>query len=152
MLFRSPHESLFEFRDCRGDYASSDSGTSRNEVAVSITRDVTASGSPSPRTTVDETSVRAPPTPSFPRLTYAGHDFDGRRLCNTCTQELRGTVIADGYDMELWHAVDHERRALHQAQRQHDVFKARWAERERGDRQVGLYIMCTCFGLVRALL
>lgn len=147
MLFRSPHESLFEFRDCPGDNSagadtgdctSSDRGTDRNGVVVWNSRGVTTGGSPSPPKTMDETSAGPLATPSFPRLTYAGYGFDGRRLCETCTQELRGAVIAGGHGMELWHAMDHERRALHQAQRQHDVFKARWAERERGDRQVRL--------------
>lgn len=73
----------------------------------------------------------------FPRLTYGKRGFDGRRLCESCAAELRGAIVMGGHDMELWHAVDHERRAMHQQQRRQDVFKARWAERERADRQVG---------------
>lgn len=32
--------------------------------------------------------------------------------------------------------MDHERRELLMEQRRSDVFKAKWAEKERGDRQV----------------
>ena len=69
-------------------------------------------------------------------LTYAGTGFDSRRMCSACTEELRGAVISSGHDLELWHTVDHERRALLTAQRRGDVLKARWAEHEQQDRQV----------------
>lgn len=57
-------------------------------------------------------------------------------MCGACTEELRGAIVSSGHDLEVWHTVDHERRALLTAQRQNDVLKARWAERERKDRQV----------------
>ena len=69
-------------------------------------------------------------------LTYAGKEFDSRRMCDCCTEELRGAVISSGHDMELWHTVDHERRALLTEQRRGDVLKAQWAEHEQRDRQV----------------
>lgn len=69
-------------------------------------------------------------------LTYAGRGFDSRRMCGPCTEELRGAVISSGHELELWHTVDHERRALLTEQRRGDVFKARWAEHEQQDRQV----------------
>lgn len=77
----------------------------------------------------------------LPRLTYARRDFDPRRICGSCTEELRGAIISSGHDLELWHTVDHERRALLMGQRQNDIFKAKWAERERGDRQVRFHIL-----------
>lgn len=70
------------------------------------------------------------------RVTYAGKGFDPRRMCGGCTEELRAAIVSSGHDLEVWHTVDHERRALTTAQRQNDVLKARWAERERKDRQV----------------
>ncbi|CAM9130207.1 unnamed protein product [Ectocarpus sp. 4 AP-2014] len=69
-------------------------------------------------------------------VTYAGVGFDPRRVCAGCTEELRAATISSGHDLELWHTVDHERRALLTGQRRADVLKARWAERERKDRQV----------------
>lgn len=69
-------------------------------------------------------------------LTYAGRVFDRCRMCGACTKELRATIVSSGHDLELWHTVDHERRALLTGQRWKDMFKARWVERERGDRQV----------------
>lgn len=70
------------------------------------------------------------------RVTYAGKGFDPRRMCGGCTEELRAAIVSSGHDLEVWHTVDHERRALVTAQRQHDVLKSRWAERERKERQV----------------
>lgn len=99
ILFRSHHESLFEF-------------SSNKFHSSSQEQDV------------------------FPRLTYARRSFDARRLCGSCTAELRGAVVAGGHDLELWHTVDHERRALHSIQRRRDLFKARWVEREHSDLQV----------------
>ncbi|CAM9548813.1 unnamed protein product, partial [Pylaiella littoralis] len=78
------------------------------------------------------------------KVTYAGKDFDTRRMCGVCTEELRGAIVSSGHDVELWHTVDHERRALVTAQRQNDVFKARWAERERKDRQVSELLRFIC--------
>lgn len=69
-------------------------------------------------------------------ISYAGKGFDPRRMCTACTKELRGAIISSGHGLELWHTVDHERRALLMGQRQHDLLKARWAARERGERQV----------------
>ncbi|CAM9128819.1 unnamed protein product [Ectocarpus fasciculatus] len=69
-------------------------------------------------------------------VTYAGVDFDPRRVCAGCTEELRAAIVSSGHDLELWHTVDHERRALLTGQRRADVLKAQWAERERKDRQV----------------
>lgn len=69
------------------------------------------------------------------RVTYARKGFDPRRMCGGCTQELRAAIVSSGHDLEVWHTVDHERRALVTAQRQNDVLKARWAERERTERQ-----------------
>lgn len=69
-------------------------------------------------------------------VTYAGVDFDPRRVCAGCTEELRAAIVSSGHDLELWHTVDHERRALLTGKRRADVLKAQWAERERKDRQV----------------
>lgn len=69
-------------------------------------------------------------------VTYAGIAFDPRRMCGTCTQELRRAIVSSGLDLELWHTVDHERRALLEGQRRNDLRKAQWSERERKDRQV----------------
>lgn len=71
-------------------------------------------------------------------MTYAGKGFDPRRMCGGCTEELRAAILSSGHDLEVWHTVDHERRALVTKQRQNDVLKARWAERERKDRQARL--------------
>lgn len=70
------------------------------------------------------------------RVTFAGKGFDPRRMCRRCTEELRAAIVSSGHDLEVWHTLDHERRALVTAQRQNDVTKARWAERERKERQV----------------
>lgn len=70
-------------------------------------------------------------------VTFAGVGFDPRRVCAGCTEELRAAIVSSGHYLELWHTVDHERRALLTGQRRVDVLKARWAERERKDRQVG---------------
>lgn len=67
---------------------------------------------------------------------YAGKSFDPRRMCGGCTEELRAAIVSSGHDLEVWHTLDHERRALVTAQRQNDVLKARWAQRERKERQV----------------
>lgn len=69
-------------------------------------------------------------------LAYAGTGFDSHRMCGTCTEELRGAIISSGHDLELWHTVDHQRRALLTGQRRGDVLKAQWAEHEQQDRQV----------------
>lgn len=73
-------------------------------------------------------------------LTYARRRFDRRRMCGACTEELRGWIVSYNHDLELWHTVDHERRALLTEQRQQDKLKAQWVERERNDRQVQMQL------------
>lgn len=67
---------------------------------------------------------------------YAGRAYDPRRLCWSCTAELRGAIIFYGHDLELWHKVDDERRELMELQRRNDLLKAQWARHEREERQV----------------
>lgn len=67
---------------------------------------------------------------------YAGRAYDPRRLCWSCTAELRGAIIFHGHDIELWHTVDDERRELMELQRRNDLLKAQWARQEREERQV----------------
>ena len=88
----------------------------------------------------ETTGVRGdlPPRSTLPTPTYAGREFDPCRLCQACTNEWRSAIIFRGHDLELWHAVDDERRALLELQRRNDIFKAEWAKREWRDRQVSL--------------
>lgn len=67
---------------------------------------------------------------------YAGRAYDPRRLCWSCTAELRGAIIFHGHDLELWHKVDDERRELMELHRRNDMLKAQWARQEREERQV----------------
>ncbi|CAM9562938.1 unnamed protein product [Sphacelaria rigidula] len=165
ILYRSPHETLFEFRNDMSSRlsSSSSSGINSNTKSSPETRGIVLPGERTGATSIptrDRQQIHQEPTSSlevalpsaaavegcsqFPRLTYGKRGFDGRRLCESCAAELRGAIVMGGHDMELWHAVDHERRAMHQQQRRQDVFKARWAERERADRQVSQLLRLIC--------
>lgn len=139
VLFRSPQESLFDF-----------SIVHRTEIPGSHATDVI----PDERMSLSEGH-------SEMKITYAHRSFDPRRLCESCTEELRAAIITHGHDRELWHTVDHERRALLTAQRQGDLWKARWLERNQQDRQVTrecrhcgitFFLDCTTSGNVSTVL
>eukprot|EP00903_Cladosiphon_okamuranus_P013821 g12863.t1 len=156
-MYSSPHESLFKIRPLRHEeqgynYGNRDEG---GRVAVGmlagkgtsdkaeITEDRQNQGgrwsSSSSNGGLNEFQQQPPV-----RVTYAGRGFDPRRMCGGCTKELRAAIVSSGNDLEVWHTVDHERRALVSDQRRNDMLKARWAERERKDRQVSELLRLIC--------
>ncbi|CAM9637882.1 unnamed protein product [Ascophyllum nodosum] len=146
-VYRSPHESPFGFAPPRktgmndrrrwdperdvGAGTKTEKPPSRDACDSFEVSDATAGMG-------ETTGVRGdlPPRSTLPTPTYAGREFDPCRLCKACTNEWRSAIIFRGHDLELWHAVDDERRALLELQRRNDIFKAEWAKREWRDRQV----------------
>ncbi|CBN75311.1 C2H2 zinc finger protein [Ectocarpus siliculosus] len=124
--YSSAHESLFEFKQQRHQHLQQDEspwetgGTAGGAGAAEGTKPL--GGAQKTRYVEDR----------------AGTASGAGDLASSPAKECldRSAIISSGHDLELWHTVDHERRALLTGQRRADVLKARWAERERKDRQV----------------
>ncbi|CAM9173603.1 unnamed protein product, partial [Hapterophycus canaliculatus] len=152
-IYSSPHESLFQFtsgchqqhdESCRqlergiGGHTRSvpdSAGSPERPQQAPYVRDLNALGQEDGITPLLSGEYCNGPDHQHLAVTYAGKGFDPRRMCGACTQELRRAIISSGHDLEMWHTVDHERRALLETQRRNDLRKARWSERERKDRQ-----------------
>lgn len=164
-MFHSPHESFFEFKPQDGHsrkMAGDENGERDGQIRSRILRRdshsrTTCSALPADQALTEQTiknvdvstvEKHAASTQPPSMVTYAGRSFDPRRMCGTCTEELRRAIVSSGHDLEIWHAVDHERRALLTGQRQNDLSKARWAERERQDRQVRHPYTCPGWGVM----
>lgn len=139
VIYRSSLDNLFEFNGKRRVLLYPRSGE-RNRTTDGDKRVITAG------IATNSDQVMLSQDHAVPKVTYALRAFDPRRLCGACTQELREAIVMHGHDLELWHTVDHERRALMTIQRQGDLFKARWAEQERLDRQVHMGDTVSCIG------